>query len=415
MVFTLPQPVEKALLMLREAGFPAYTVGGCVRDRVLGMIPHDYDICTAATPPEMQRVFAGERTLETGIRHGTLTVLMDEMPLEITTFRLDGEYLDGRHPAQVSFTTRIGEDLSRRDFTMNAMAYSPWDGLIDPFGGQRDCESGIIRCVGEAKRRFDEDALRILRALRFSARLGFPIEEETALCIHRQKENLQKISRERIFAEMTGILQGGYVQEMLFDFSDVMLSLFPALGSAKKESAWRFTLRMLPLMPKDEALRWAAFLQSCEGDAERRADTAESILRSLKASNALMSRVKTLLRWLDEKISEENMQEMLMHLGAEDLKALLQLREAYEIAEQAQSPESIRTAYQGLEKKAEALLRENACYSLGQLAVNGRDLAVLGYQGPQIGQMLQSLLEKVVKGKAENEKETLLLIARRQI
>ena len=176
MDFLLPAPVQRALSMLGEAGFSAYVVGGCVRDWVLGIPPHDFDICTSAAPEEMKEIFRDERTIETGIKHGTLTVLMEGEPLEITTFRLDGDYLDGRHPSSVSFTRNIEEDLSRRDFTINAMAYSPREGLCDPFGGQADCKAGIIRCVGEPERRFTEDALRILRALRFSARLGFPIE-----------------------------------------------------------------------------------------------------------------------------------------------------------------------------------------------------------------------------------------------
>ena len=180
MRLALPKPVETALSRLEKAGYSAYVVGGCVRDHVLGFTPHDYDICSAATPEEMQKVFQGERTIETGLKHGTLTVLLSGMPLEITTYRVDGAYSDGRHPDSVQFTARVEDDLSRRDFTINAMAYSPSAGLVDPFGGQADCERGVIRCVGDPAARFGEDALRILRALRFSSRLGFPIEEATA-------------------------------------------------------------------------------------------------------------------------------------------------------------------------------------------------------------------------------------------
>ena len=179
MEFALPEPVLECLNRLNQAGFAAYAVGGCVRDHVLGVQPHDYDICTAARPEDMKRVFSGERTVETGIQHGTLTVLLSGMPLEITTFRVDGEYLDGRHPDSVRFTGRVEDDLSRRDFTINAMAYAPGAGIVDPFGGREDCEAGIVRCVGEPELRFGEDALRILRALRFAARYGFAIEEES--------------------------------------------------------------------------------------------------------------------------------------------------------------------------------------------------------------------------------------------
>ena len=203
MRLTLPKPVDAALSRLEAAGFPAFAVGGCVRDHVLGFTPHDYDICTAATPEEMQRVFQNERTIETGLKHGTLTVLLAGMPLEITTFRVDGAYSDGRHPDSVRFTARVEDDLARRDFTINAMAYSPAAGLVDPFGGQEDCKAGIIRCVGDPAARFGEDALRILRALRFSARLGFPIEDATARAIRDGKAQLCHVSRERIAVELT--------------------------------------------------------------------------------------------------------------------------------------------------------------------------------------------------------------------
>ena len=248
MDFLLPAPVLCALSMLEAGGFSAYVVGGCVRDWVLGIPPHDFDICTAATPKEMKEIFKGERTIETGIRHGTLTVLMDNEPLEITTFRLDGDYLDGRHPSSVSFTRKVEEDLSRRDFTINAMAYSPKDGLIDPFGGQKDCQDGIIRCVGEPERRFQEDALRILRALRFSARLDFPIEPETAKAIFQLKENLEKISKERIAVELTGLLMGKKAGEILDRFWDVIIFVLPSLGeeSRKKEG-----LSLLTCAPKE--------------------------------------------------------------------------------------------------------------------------------------------------------------------
>ena len=243
MVFMLPGPVERALDRLHAAGFSAYVVGGCVRDWVLGVAPHDYDICTAARPEDMQRIFQGERTIETGLRHGTLTVLLDGMPLEITTFRLDGEYLDGRHPASVRFTGRVEDDLSRRDFTINAMAYAPAAGLVDPFGGREDCRRGVIRCVGEAEKRFAEDALRILRALRFSARLRFPIAPETDAALRAGRTQLERISRERIAAELTGLLLGDGAGGVLMAYPEVIRTVLPELSALTAGPAWARTLR----------------------------------------------------------------------------------------------------------------------------------------------------------------------------
>ncbi|MBE5781755.1 MAG: CCA tRNA nucleotidyltransferase [Clostridiales bacterium] len=396
MDFLLPAPVLRALDMLEEGGFSAYVVGGCVRDWVLGIPPHDFDICTAATPEEMKEIFKGERTIETGIKHGTLTVLMENEPLEITTFRLDGDYLDGRHPSSVSFTRKVEEDLSRRDFTMNAMAYSPKDGLIDPFGGQKDCRDEIIRCVGEPERRFQEDALRILRALRFSARLGFPIEEATVRAIGRLKENLEKISKERIAVELTGLLQGRYAREILMDFAPVIVSVIPELAQADPV-LWESMLSSLAHLPREPLYGWTALLNSCSTAPAVCADTARRILRNLKMPLKLIEGAGELIAWRDADLQPHRMQKMLMHLGPERLSQLLFWREAEKPG-----------AYEKSRTRMEELLRENACYSLAQLAVNGKEMAALGLRGAQIGAALNMLLEQVVDGSLPNERQALI-------
>ena len=230
----LPADVAALLAMLRDAGFPAYTVGGCVRDALLGITPHDWDICTSALPDQMQQVFKDLHTVETGLKHGTLTVVREHMNIEVTTYRVDGAYSDGRRPDSVSFADRLSDDLSRRDFTVNAMAWAPGSpetggGLTDLFGGRADLENRIIRCVGRAGERFSEDGLRILRALRFASVLRFSPDPECAAAVRSMASMLEKISRERIYAEITKLLGGGDAGRILGEFPDVVAA---AVGAA---------------------------------------------------------------------------------------------------------------------------------------------------------------------------------------
>ena len=408
MAFVLPGPVTEGLNRLNQAGFAAYVVGGCVRDHVLGMVPHDYDICTAARPEDMKRVFAGERTIETGVRHGTLTVLLSGMPLEITTFRVDGEYLDGRHPASVRFAARVEDDLSRRDFTINAMAYAPDTGIVDPFGGREDCAKGIVRCVGNADERFGEDALRILRALRFSARLGFPIEENTARAAREGRNLLQKISRERVAAELTGILSAGFAGQTLKAFPEILCAAVPDLSDMVQSERWTHTLRTLSFVPPEPALRWAALL--LEAPVPERPDLPWEIMQGLKMPIKISETVRKLVfftRLYREK--SPSVRYCLMMLGPEQTGLLLSLREADALASRPSSAESaIREEYGQAREELRRLLEENACYSLSQLAVNGKDMAAAGLRGAQIGQALNALLTRVVLGELPNERDALL-------
>ena len=412
MLLSLPGPVETALARLEAAGFAAYAVGGCVRDHVLGFTPHDYDICSAAAPEDTLRVFQGERIIETGLKHGTVTVLLSGMPLEITTFRVDGAYSDGRHPDEVRFTARVEDDLSRRDFTINAMAYSPKSGLVDPFGGQEDCKRGVIRCVGEPAARFGEDALRILRALRFSSRLGFPIEEATAKAVREGKARLCHVSRERIAVELTGLLQGKDAVCVLRQFPEVVETVLPELGPLMAGPNWEKTLLTVNAAPRDVYLRWAAFLCLCGTDAANSAALAREILKGLKMSAKLTDTVSELAAARDRAFRPETMQEMLMHFGPERLSQLIPLRQAVRIAGREEDPETIARDTEALKEKLDDLLRENACYTLAQLAVNGKDMAALGLRGPEIGKTLQGLLLQVVRGRLPNERDALLNAAK---
>ncbi|MBQ9264529.1 MAG: tRNA nucleotidyltransferase [Clostridia bacterium] len=401
MNFFLPKQVVRAIDALEAAGYAAYAVGGCVRDQVLGIMPHDYDVCTAASPEEMQRVFENQRTIETGLKHGTLTVLMGGMPLEITTFRQDGDYLDGRHPETVRFTRRVEDDLSRRDFTINAMAYSPTRGLCDPFGGREDCAAGIIRCVGVAEKRLEEDALRILRALRFSARLGFPIEEHTARAIHEGKAGLLRISTERISSELNGLLLGGHAGEVLAEYPDVLGTVLPLRLLTGHEVDWPCSLRRIDYAAPDLAIRWAALL------LDAGLETA-GVLRALKMPVKLTENVSHLVRECRALDRDVPMQEMLMRLGPDQLRQCLLLRQADRVVRQPDQKETIEADTREKLREAEMLIQGNACCTLGQLAVNGRDMAALGLKGKAIGQTLNALLLAVVRSEIPNEKEALM-------
>ena len=440
MQMMLPPPVHRALSLLNEQGFSAYVVGGCVRDVVLGTPPHDYDMCTSARPEEMQRVFRDYRTLETGLRHGTLTVLMDGMPLEITTFRVDGEYADHRHPDSVSFTRLVEDDLARRDLTVNAMAYHPAEGLVDPFHGEADCRAGIIRCVGDPVRRFEEDALRILRALRFSARLGFSIEERTGDALLRMRESLRLVSAERIASELNGLLIGKNAQRVLTDYPEVLFTVLPDLAAMKNcpqqcvyhdKDVWAHTVEVVGYSPREPLMRWAALLHDCakpllrvrdaqgadhfSGHPEKGAEMAAGMLRALKMPVKMMEQVSELVLWHDRVVAEKDVQWLLSRLGTEQTERLLLLRRADMLAHAPCVAMNAEETYRALRGRMETLLREGACISLRQLAVDGRDLTALGIRGALIGETLAKMLDMVTRGEATNEKEALLSVARQAL
>ena len=385
MRFELPPGALEVLRRLNAAGYQAYAVGGCVRDMARGVPPHDYDICTSALPAQTERCFAGERVVETGIKHGTVTVLMAGEPYEITTFRTDGDYLDGRHPQSVAFTDSLTEDLRRRDFTINAMAYHPDIGLRDPFDGQADIARRVIRCVGDANARFTEDALRILRALRFAAELGFDIAPDTARAMRELSGRLALISRERIAAELLRALNGINAVPVLQAFNTVLLAALPDYPAAALPEA----LRALAILPRgDIVLRLAALLAPCGAAGAR-------VLASLKPSRALSSQVLVLTAAAGEDISCAELPLWLARLGETQLRRLLTLQ-----------------GRDDLLSCLPALLAQCLPLTLGDLAVNGRDLTAVGLPaGAELGRKLNALHRRVLLGELPNERGALLAAA----
>ena len=433
--FPLPAFVVEALTRLKDSGYEAYTVGGAVRDLLRGEHPHDYDIATSATPDEMKAVFRGYRTIETGIQHGTLTVLVDGEPLEITTFRVDGEYTDTRHPDSVSFTRSLREDTARRDFTVNAMAYSPETGVCDFFGGISDIEHKILRTVGDAHLRFSEDALRILRALRFSAVLGYRIEENTARAIHELRHLLSEVAPERIREELVKLLVAKHAVEVLREFADVICVFLPEISSLigfeqhnphHEYDVWEHTLHAIEACPPVLHLRLAILFHdmgkpSCfffdkagighfYGHAERSTEVADTVLRRLRFDNQTRERVTLLVRMHDTVPSPKTRQFARIRAKHGDafLTDWLRVVRADRTGQRASlSPEAEGVLLEA-EEAARTLLTSEERFSLASLAIGGDDLIALGYRGREIGTALKRALAYVIDGKATNEKEGLL-------
>ena len=419
---------------LRNAGYEAFLVGGCVRDFLRNVAPHDYDATTSALPEEILRVFPDLPTVETGIRHGTVTVFSDGLPVEVTTYRVDGDYADGRHPDQVTFTSRLSEDLARRDFTVNAMAWSPSEGVVDLYGGREDLANGVLRCVGDPERRFTEDGLRILRGLRFASVLEFSIDPAAESALRALKDRLNLVSAERIREELVKLLCGPGTGEVLSRFPEVfgvfLPELLPTVGYDQKNfhhvyPLYQHLIHTVTAVPPLPCLRLAALLHDVAkpdtasldgsgvghyyGHAAKSAEKADEILSRLRFSNAERSRVVTLIRHHDGPIeaTPAAVRRKLNKLGESGFFDLIALMRADNLA---LAPEfRFRQArYDELEALARRILTESPCFSLGQLAVNGKDLLALGYRGKEIGEILQFLLSAVMEERAGNSKEDLL-------
>ena len=436
----LPEHAAHAIRRLERAGFEAWAVGGCVRDSLRGAEPHDWDLCTSASPAQMQAVFADARVLTTGLRHGTLTVLTDGGPLEITTYRTEGGYSDGRHPDGVRFVTDIREDLARRDFTVGAMAWHPERGLCDPFGGQTDLKNGVLRAVGNADTRFQEDALRILRGLRFASKLGFPIEPETAAAMRRQLHRLDCIAAERIREELTGLLCGRYVQRTLMTYADLITSalpeLAPMLGCQQQNphhlyDVWEHTVRAVGQVPAEPVLRWAMLLHdsgkpACKtvdeqgighfrGHPKQSRALAATLLPRLRFSKQDTEHILLLVEQHDRPLgdSEKLVRRSLARLGEARFRDLLMIKKGDAVGQNTQ-PWDVGTLC-ATERMLNEVLRQNACLSLRQLAVNGHDMQALGLGGAAIGEMLRYLLDAVLDDESRNRRETLLRLARTEM
>ena len=428
----LPQYVLRCIDALENAGFEAYAVGGCVRDHLLGLQPHDYDLCTSALPDQTQKVFAGENLVLAGLKHGTVGVVTDGGVVEITTYRTEGGYQDSRHPDWVRFVSHIREDLARRDFTVNAMAYSPTRGYCDPFGGQQDLKDGILRAVGHAPTRFREDALRILRGVRFAARFRLTPESATMEAMLDLCPTLDKLARERVFEELCKLLLVARPEDLLrycHILAAAIPELEPMIGFDQRSPHHAFdvfthTAYVCGGVPNDLPLRWAAFLHDVGkppcfttdatgrghfyGHAQVGSDMADAILRRLKAPTALRERAVFLIRHHMTSLLPERklLRRRLSQFGREAVWQLLALQRA-DFGGKGVFGEI--TNFDEVEAMLQALTAEDACLQVRDLAVSGKDLMEMGFPaGPQLGQCLNSLLEQVLDETLPNEKSALL-------
>ncbi len=430
----IPQYALTAMKELRNNGFESFVVGGCVRDSIMGKIANDWDMTTSSTPEETLEVFKNFRTIPTGIKHGTITVLIDRQPLEITTFRIDGEYTDNRRPDSVKFTRNIENDLSRRDFTVNAMAYNEKDGIVDLFGGVKDIENKIIRCVGDPDKRFQEDALRIMRAIRFSSTLGFEIEKETAESILRNKHLLKNIAAERIRVELEKLLLGDDAERILLQFSDVIFEIIPELKSTSEVQqncpyhifdVWHHIVKSVAVSEKNKYVRLAMLLHDIakprmkttdengqdhfKGHASVGADIAFEILKRLKYDNKTISLVTKLIFHHDDRLynSPQNVKKHASKYGFEFLYLLDKVSRADILAQTPEMSDRISLCDNYI-NELKKLEEKNVCLSISDLAVNGNDLITLGFKGKEIGETLEKILDKILKNEIENSKEKIL-------
>lgn len=429
----IPENVRAALNTLEAAGHEAWCVGGCVRDALLGRTPEDWDVTASALPEETLAVF-GNRALPTGLKHGTVTVKTESGLVEVTTYRIDGAYRDHRRPESVAFTRSIDEDLARRDFTVNAMALNLRGELRDPFGGREDLEAKLLRCVGDPDRRFQEDALRILRGLRFAAALGLTIEAGTAAALRRNREGLADVAAERIQTEFFKLLPGKHAAEVLRSYPEVFgvfwPELLPMAGFGQRNrhhcyDVWEHTLHALAAVPEDLVLRCTMLLHDVGKPDSFTLDEAgvghfyghpavsrrlaDRMLRRLKCGTEFRETVVRLVEWHDKDIprTDKSIRRALRILGEEDLRRLILVKRADNLG-QAPAYWDRQKELDKAEEILDKLLAEDACFSLKQLAVKGGDLLALGLSGPDLGAALEELLGKVMDGTLPNEREALL-------
>ena len=434
----IPNDIKTVMDILTAAGHKAYVVGGCVRDSIMGREPNDWDVTTDADPEQIQELFASFRTVDTGIKHGTILIISGKTPVETTTFRIDGEYSDNRHPDKVTFTKNIIDDLARRDFTINAMAYNETDGLIDPFDGQNDIRNKIIRCVGDADTRFNEDALRIMRAIRFSSVLDFSIEEKTAEAIIRNENLLSGIACERITTELLKLLCGDNVFNVLSEFRSVIGIFIPELklefdfkqyGKKHGYDVWMHTVHTVNNIENDPILRLTMLLHDTGKIATHVIDAnnnstfknhaavggviAENILRRLKFSKEYINTVSFLVSIHDKEVPETRVQvkEYIRDLGEENFIRLMKIRRA--------DKSGLSKNFRDITDKLifaystfDDVMNKNEPYSLQQLAVNGNDIKQY-VSGIKIKDVLNYLLEVVIHEPEKNNKETMIEIAKR--
>ena len=439
--------IEEGALFILETleshGFEAYVVGGCVRDSLLGKTPQDWDICTNALPDDVKRCTAPLPVIETGIQHGTVTVIYHHMSYEVTTYRTEGSYSDNRRPDYVKFVRELKEDLSRRDFTINAMAYHPKRGLADYFGGKEDLQNGIIRCVGNAEVRFDEDGLRIMRALRFASVYGFETESQTAQAILEKKEHLCRIAAERIQVELRKLLSGKGADNILTRYREVFEVIIPEIhamaGFAQNNphhvfDVWTHTVKSIVAVPPNEILRLTMLLhdigkplcytedESGTGHfynhAEESARLARMILNRLRFEKETIRAVTELVQYhgLDIPANTRCVKRWMNRLGAEQFRRLTEVWRADILAQAPQFQSEKLEKIQQITVCMQTVLEQGQCFRRKDLAVNGRDLIEIGIPpGKQVGAVLDFLMESVLEERAENSREELLRLAREKM
>lgn len=431
----IPGYVSAVIDRLVQNNYEAYIVGGCVRDSFMDKEPHDFDVCTNCTPDMMVRIFNDFHTIETGLKHGTLTVMSEHNPVEVTTYRSDGEYTDHRRPDTVIFETELSEDLKRRDFTINAMCYSPYDGIVDLFDGQIDLKNRVVRCVGEAEERFEEDALRIMRALRFAAVLDFDIEENTAAAMRKKAHLLSAISAERIFSELKKLLCGKAACRIMLEYSDLISLIIPeikpCIGCAQNNvhhcyNVYEHICKSVENIMPDEDLRLTMLFHDI-GKPEKKttdslgqdhfklhplasADIAEKVLLRLKCSNKTLKRVTDLVREHDNRIppKRRTVKRFLAKYDYVFYNDWLKVRRADTLAQ---------SDYMRAEKLAELdelaalgaeISADMCCLKVTDLAINGHDVMALGYTGSEIKTVLNFALDAVIDEISENEHDALI-------
>ena len=440
MRLVLPYNARFIIERLQQSGFSCYAVGGCVRDSILGKEPADWDFTTSALPEEIERVFADCRTLNFGTQFGTIGIILDNEQYEVTTYRVDGEYSDARHPDTVSFSTSLKDDLSRRDFTVNAMAYNDTDGLIDYYDGQRDLEYGVIRCVGVATNRFAEDALRILRALRFASTLGFSIEPQTSAAILSGRRMLSAIASERISDELMKLLCGEKVDFILRRYRSVIAVFIPELvgtfdfeqnNKHHNRDVYRHMVASVKNIEPDPLLRTTMLFHDIGKPMSHTMDKhgvshyrnhpilgaamTEEILRRLCMPRRFIEEVTTLIRYHDVRISPDPAQikQLLGSLGVDTVHRLYKVQRADILAQSQYHREEKLSNLAAVEAETERILSSGECYNLRMLNINGSDLLHIGItSGEQIGKILDMLLEMVIRGELRNDKPVLIAAAK---
>lgn len=433
----LPETIKFVITKLEESGFSAYAVGGAVRDYILGNPASDWDVATSALPEETEKVFSDFKVIRTGIRHGTITVIVNSFSVEITTFRKENGYTDNRHPDNVEFVDDLAEDLKRRDFTVNSLAYNEKTGLIDLYGGLSDLKNGIIRTVGDPYERFSEDALRILRAVRFSSKLGFFIEEKTYAAAVELKGRLKNVSAERIFSELTKTLCGKNVRAALLDYCEIVTEIIPEMTPCvgfKQHSKWhlydvyehiaRSVEAIAPLPELRETMFFhdigkpdCFFTRDGEGHfyghPEVSARKTDKILRRLKAPAALREEVVFLVENHDIPLSDSEIKikKLLNKMGKERFFRLLEVKKADNKAQGSALAKEERKKIDIIKVEAERIIEKGEVFDIRQLKINGDDLIGIGFSGKEVGKETERLLNACIENRLENDAEKLKAFA----